>query len=151
MTVLSIGTIAPGGKAKIDEIQEQELIGVQTAIEPDGSAMKLTLHTSEGQAIRLSVPFGQSAVLSTEVHQAALLMLYRQTAAPEQAGRAIDDLIRAAVRPTKVSVGIDRMTGDRLFFQEFGGERMPRVVRMSPDAVNDTIEALSVAATAHAN
>src|SRR6185369_5360312 len=116
-----------------------------------GSTMTLTLHTSEGQAIRLTVPFGQAATLSADVQQAALLMLYRQTAAPAQAASAIDDLIRAAVTPTKVSVGIDRATGDRLFLQEFDGERLPRVVRMSPDAVNDTITALSAVATAHAN
>src|SRR5207249_752360 len=116
----------------------------------DGSAMLLTLHTDEG-SIRINVSFGQASNFEAELHQAALLMLYRQTSVPDGSQSPIADLIRAAVRPSRVSVGIDRATGDRLFLQEFGGERLPRVLRMSPDAVNETISELESVAAAHAN
>ncbi|MER8941317.1 hypothetical protein [Mesorhizobium sp. M0174] len=130
--------------------EDQEVLGWQTMVEPDGSAMTLTLHTSEGSS-RFLVPFGQASGLEAEVHQAALLMLYRQTAAPSASHNPIDDLIRAALRPSRVSAGIDRSNGDRLFLQEFGGERLPRIIRMSPDAVNDTITELSAAVASNAN
>lgn len=133
-----------------DRPDDQELLGVQTVVEPDGSAMLLILHTSQG-SIRISVPFGNATHLDAAVNQAALLMLYRQTAAPDQPRNPLDDLIRAALRPSRVSVGIDRQTGDRLFVQEYGGERLPHVVRMSADAVNDCLIELSSVAAAHAN
>jgi hypothetical protein len=152
MAALLTGIITAGTEASAHQAEDQELIGTQTMVEPDGSAMTLVLHTTEGNAIRITVPFGQASELEAGVHQAALLMLYRQTAAPADAPRSpIADLIRAALRPSRVSVGIDRTNGDRLFLQEFGGERLPRVVRMSPEAVNDTISDLVVIAAAHAN
>jgi hypothetical protein len=150
MAHLSIGSIPREAGAKAEQREDQELLGVQTSVEPDGSVMLLTLHTTEG-SIRISVPFGQASNFEADLHQAALLMLYRQTAHPAGSQSPIADLIRAAVRPSKVSVGIDRATGDRLFLQEFGGERLPRVVRMSPDAVNETISELETMAAAHAN
>lgn len=153
MAALLTGIITAGTEASAHQPEDQELIGTQTMVEPDGSAMTLVLHTTDGHAIRITVPFGQASELEAGVHQAALLMLYRQTAAPAGAPQSspIDDLIRAALRPTRVSVGIDRTNGDRLFLQEFGGERLPRVVRMSPEAVNDTISDLAVIAAAHAH
>ncbi|RWP31781.1 hypothetical protein [Mesorhizobium sp.] len=150
MDKLVISRIPAETDAITPKSEGQEVLGWQTKVEPDGSAMTLTLHTSEGST-RFLVPFGQASGLEAEVHQAALLMLYRQTAAPNPTHNPIDELIRAALRPSRVSVGIDRSNGDRLFLQEFGGERLPRIVRMSPDAVNDTCAELSAAAASHAN
>ncbi|RWO90888.1 hypothetical protein [Mesorhizobium sp.] len=150
MDKVVISSIPAETEATCPEREGQEVLGRQIMVEPDGSAMTLILYTSEGCS-RFLVPFGQASGLEGEVHQAALLMLYRQTAAPDAVHNPIDELIRAALRPSKVSVGIDRRTGDRLFLQEFGGEHLPRVVRMSPDAVNDTISDISAVASAHAN
>lgn len=151
MAALLTDSIAVGPGASHQKPEDKELVGAQTMVEPDGSAMTLVLHTADGLAIRITVPFGQASELEAGIHQAALLMLYRQTAGPDAPRAPIDDLIRAALRPSRVSVGIDRATGDRLFLQEFGGERLPRVVRMSPEAVNHTISELAIAAAAHAN
>lgn len=150
MAGLLISSMPADMQASVQRKEDQELLGIQAVVEPDGSAMLLTLHTTEG-SIRISVPFGNASGFDAEVHQATLLMLYRQTAAPGQSSSPIDDLIRAALRPSRVSVGIDRQTGDRLFLQEFGGKHLPRVLRMAPEAVNDCLAELESVAAAHAN
>ncbi|TIX57556.1 MAG: hypothetical protein E5V25_27355, partial [Mesorhizobium sp.] len=114
MDKVVISSIPAETEAIGEERQDQEVLGWQTMVEPDGSAMTLILHTTEGSS-RFLVPFGQASWLEGEMHQAALLMLYRQTAVPGAMQNPIDELIRAAQRPSKVSVGIDRRTGDRLF------------------------------------
>lgn len=132
-----------------EEHEDPELLGMQISVDPDGSHAVLTLHTLFG-AFRVTVPFGQMSIMDAEIRLAGLLMLYRQTSLPQPLTNPIDDLIRTAVRPSSVLVTIDKQSGDRIFIQQFG-DRMPRVVRMSPEAVNSALTDLAAVAGAHAN
>ena len=117
--------------------ESQELLGLTSCVHPDGSYATVTLHTTQGR-IRFDVPFEQMSDLDAEIHQASLLMLYRQTTSTD--GRnPVDELIRTALRPSKISVKVDRSNGDKLFIHQFP-DRMARVLRVSTEDVNTAID-----------
>lgn len=134
---------------QIKPSERLELVHVQAAVEPDGSEAIITLHTTEGQ-FDLSVQFDRMSAASVEIRRAGMIMLRRQMSRIDTARAAFDELVRSAPVPAKVVVTIDRETGDRVIIYRFP-DRLPIIIRMSPEQVEGALEELAIEARKAAN
>lgn len=121
-------------------VESQYLLGLQAKVHPDGSDAEVVLHTTVG-SINLNVPFESMAAAQIEIRSASLLMLYRQSMKKDDGSGAIDDLICAALQPVDTSVVI-QSNGDRIFILHFA-DRLPIVIRLTPEQVAESLENLS--------
>lgn len=143
-----------GGKAVDTEpvsqaAESMELLGLRAIVHPDGADASITLHTSDG-VICLSAQLEQVAAVQTEIRSAALLMQYRQTMVIDEGEDALKELLRAAPRPASSTVVVDATTGDRMFIMQFA-DRLPIVIRMAPEQVNELLGELSIESKRTAN
>lgn len=130
-------------------IEPQQLFGIQAKVYPDGSKADITLHATTGR-VDFTVAFENMAAVQAEIRSASLLMLYRQSMAPDGGARAIEDLLATALRPMHTDVSIDTMTGDRVFVMHFA-DRMPIVIRRTPQQVLETLADLATEAQRASN
>ncbi|RUV65199.1 MAG: hypothetical protein E5X35_11640 [Mesorhizobium sp.] len=137
MTISSSGGHAAGSTSSTEiDIKQRpellELLGIRSIVHPDGDDATITLRTSNGP-IGLSVSLSQIAAADIEIRNTAILMHYRQSMKKDAGVRAFDDLLRTAVSPAETDVYVDGDTGDRLFVLRFADDRLPLVVRQSPE------------------
>ncbi|MES0207895.1 hypothetical protein NKJ93_02195 [Mesorhizobium sp. M0028] len=126
-----------------DELPElHELLGIRAIVHPDGDEATIRLRTSQGR-IDLSVSLAQVGAADAEIRSAANLMHYRQSMKKDAGLRVFDDLIKTAVCPTDTSVLIDGETGDRVFILHFADDRLPLVVRQTPEQMASILEEVS--------
>lgn len=129
--------------------EEQRLLALAASVHPDGREAVLTLHTSTG-SFPLVIDHENLAAIHAEIQAAAALMLYRQTLRPDDGADGFADSFRAALRPDDCSVAIDSKTADRLFLLQFR-DRLPLTIRMTPDAVADSLDQLTTLSRLTAN
>ncbi|MER8602830.1 hypothetical protein NKI48_03075 [Mesorhizobium sp. M0644] len=126
-----------------DELPElHELLGIRAIVHPDGDEATIRLRTSQGR-IDLSVSLAQVGAADAEIRSAANLMHYRQSMKKDAGLSAFDDLLHTAVHPTETSIYVDGATGDRLFVLHFADDRLPMVVRRSPEQLAAILEEVS--------
>lgn len=124
------------------ELEERvELLGFQSIIHPDGNDAEIILRTTAGR-IDLLASLKQIGDIHREAESAAIIMQCRQSIKNDAGVSAFDDLLRTAVRPTETLCIIEPGTGDRLFVMHFA-DRLPIVIRMSPEQVAASLEDLS--------
>lgn len=128
---------------------DREIVGIGTLVYPEGDFADLTFHTGTG-ATRLTVAFAQIVSAASQIHRAALLMVYRQAMTRDGGKTAIETMIHSAIRPKEVTITIDAETGDRIFLMQFT-DQPPMLVRMAPEAVNDALADLADVAKRTAN
>lgn len=118
-----------------------QLLGLRAAVHPDGQDCHLTLHTTAGP-ISLTVNFDCISALHAEIRHASLLMLYRRTHPVALVADPVQDLLRTAQRPSRISVLRDNSSSDWVFLQEFQ-DRMPFVIRMSSEELSSTLASIA--------
>jgi hypothetical protein len=131
------------------ETEPQQLVGFQTKVCPDGSEATVTIHTSTG-SVDLNVAFESMAAVQAEIRSASLLMLYRQSMKPDGGAGAISNLLASALRPAYTDVVIDAKTGDRFFLMHFA-DKMPIVIRRTPEEFLETLADVALAARQFSN
>lgn len=136
------------GDKAVDSLEE--ILGIQTAVDPKGVDVSITLHTAAATTITVRVPYDRIAALDAAIHHAAILMHYRQSMAQDEGEQAMHSLRRTALRPASVHVTVDGQTGDRVFVQQFT-DHMPIVTAMSAESVNAALDDLALAVRLAAN
>ena len=127
----------------------QELRGIRSVIHPDGSDAKLTLYTGDG-SISMTATLGEISAIDTEIRSAAEIMQYRQAMKKDAGAAAFEELFLTALRPADIAVIIDKPTGDRLLVLQFT-DRLPIVIRLSPEAMETTLRKIGSTAKRIAN
>ncbi|TPN11685.1 hypothetical protein [Mesorhizobium sp. B2-1-2] len=117
--------------------EPQQLVGLQTKVCPDGSEATITIHTATG-SVDLNIAFDNMAAVQAEIRSASLLMLYRQSMSRDAGAHAISGLLATALVPAATDVVIDAKTGDRFFLMHFA-DRMPIVIRRTPEQLSETL------------
>ncbi|MER8540287.1 hypothetical protein NKH17_12610 [Mesorhizobium sp. M1334] len=128
---------------------EHELLALRSLVSPDGNEAELTLHTTKG-SIKLIVLHEQLAAVHAEIEALSALMVYRQSARPDEGMTAFADSFRTALSPADCTVSIDPETSDRLFMLQFP-DRLPLAIRMAPEQVADSLDQLESVSRRAAN
>lgn len=131
------------------DTEPQQLVGLQTKVCPDGSEATVTIHTATG-SVDLNIAFESMAAVQAEIRTASLLMLYRQSMSRDAGASAIADLLATALQPAQTDVVVDAKTGDRIFLMHFA-DRMPIVIRRTPEQLVETLAAVAIEAKRVAN
>lgn len=112
-------------------VENQELLHLQTTIEPDGSSAVMTIHTAEGQ-IDLAVTIDQMTAASAEIDRAGTLMLSRQMQSTDRGKSAFAVLKRTAPKAAQIIPTVCRDTGDVIVMYRFA-DRLPMPIRIALD------------------
>lgn len=124
--------------------EPQQLVGLQTKVCPDGSEATVTIHTPTG-SVDLNIAFESMAAVQAEIRSASLLMLYRQSMKRDAGANVVSGLLATALQPAFTDVVIDAKTGDRFFLMHFA-DRMPIVIRKTPEQVIETLADVAIEA-----
>jgi hypothetical protein len=130
-------------------IKLHELRSIRSIVHPDGNDARLTLYTGDG-TIPMIATLSDISAVDAEIRSTAELMQFRQAMKKDAGAAAFQELFLTALRPGDIAVIADKVSGDRLIVMQFT-DRLPIVVRLSPEALEITLRRIGVTAKRIAN
>lgn len=128
----------------------RELRGIRSIVHPDGNDAKLTLYTGDGDLISMTAGLGDISAIEEEIRSTAEIMQYRQAMKKDAGAAAFEELFLTALRPADIAVVADKATGDRFLVMQFT-DRLPIVIRLSPETMETTLRRIGKSAKRIAN